>query len=173
MRKTFVWITLGCCLMAVALVAWAQGTRKPGLWEMTATMTWQKTPLPPGVTMPAGMASPFAATTHTSQMCITQAMIDKYGAPVPPGQGDCKVTNIVMKPTGMTADMVCTGKMNATATIVTTWSDANSSKSNVHFTGSMQMGPNATPIEFTIESLSVYKGADCGSVKPLPMPSDK
>ena len=172
MRKTFVWMTLGCGLLAVALVAWAQGTRKPGLWEMTATMTWQKTPLPPGVTMPAGMASPFAATTHTSQMCLTQAQIDKYGGLVPPAQGDCKVTNIVMKPNGMTADMVCTGRMNETVTIDSSWTDTNPSKFKEHFTGSTQMGPNSIPIEFTIEGTSTYKGADCGSVKPIVIPSN-
>jgi hypothetical protein len=34
----------------------------------------------------------------------------------------------------------------------------------------MQMGPNAVPVEYTITATSTYKGADCGSVKPLPMP---
>jgi hypothetical protein len=30
------------------------------------------------------------------------------------------------------------------------------------------MGPNPMTIEYTIESSSVYKGPDCGSVKPMP-----
>jgi hypothetical protein len=34
----------------------------------------------------------------------------------------------------------------------------------------MQMGPNAMPVEYTMVATSVYKGADCGSVKPVPMP---
>jgi hypothetical protein len=46
-------------------------------------------------------------------------------------------------------------------------------KGKVHFTGTMQMGPNSRPIEWTSESTSVYKGPDCGSVQPLPMPADK
>jgi hypothetical protein len=37
----------------------------------------------------------------------------------------------------------------------------------------MQMGQNSRPIEWTSESTSVYKGPDCGSVKPLPMPAGK
>jgi hypothetical protein len=37
----------------------------------------------------------------------------------------------------------------------------------------MQMGPNSTPVEYTIESVSTYKGADCGSVKPMPMAGNK
>jgi hypothetical protein len=48
-----------------------------------------------------------------------------------------------------------------------TWTDASTSHSNVHFSGSMQMGPRSTPIEWTMESTSVFKGADCGSVKPI------
>jgi len=27
-------------------------------------------------------------------------------------------------------------------------------------------------MEYTIETSSIYKGPDCGSVKPLPMPSN-
>jgi len=34
------------------------------------------------------------------------------------------------------------------------------------------MGPNTMTMEYTIESSSIYKGPDCGSVKPLPMPSN-
>jgi hypothetical protein len=35
------------------------------------------------------------------------------------------------------------------------------------------MGANSSPVEYTVESTSTYKGADCGSVKPLPMPASK
>ena len=58
MRKTRVWITIGCCLFTVAQFAWAQGARKPGLWEMTTTMNMagqqmpQMPQLPPGVQLP-------------------------------------------------------------------------------------------------------------------------
>jgi len=44
MRKTRVWITLSCCLFVLAIFAWAQANRKPGLWEMTTNMTWQQSP---------------------------------------------------------------------------------------------------------------------------------
>ena len=33
------------------------------------------------------------------------------------------------------------------------------------------MGPRSTPIEWTIESTSAYKGPDCGNVKPIQMPA--
>ena len=56
MRKTRVWITMCFCLFAAAFFASAQSTRKPGLWEMTTTMTWQQSPMPPGAQAPPGAA---------------------------------------------------------------------------------------------------------------------
>jgi hypothetical protein len=75
-----------------------------------------------------------------------------------------------MKPGGMTADWICTGMMTGKGSVESSWSDSDHATSKVHFTGSMQMGPNATPVEYTIAANSVYKGADCGSVKPPSMP---
>jgi hypothetical protein len=172
MRKTRVWITMACCLFSFAFFAWGQVQRKPGLWEMTTTMTFQQSPMPPGAQAPAG--SPFAGGPHTKQVCLTQAMIDKYGAPMPQAdRGGCQITNVALKATSMTANMVCTGRTNGTGTVESDWSEPDHAKGKVHFTGSMQMGPNTRPIEWTSESVSVYKGPDCGSVPPLPMPAGK
>jgi hypothetical protein len=62
--------------------------------------------------------------------------------------------------------------MPGKATVVSSWSAGNSAKGKVHFLGSMQMGSNSMPIEWTVDFTSAYKGADCGSVKPLPLPSN-
>jgi hypothetical protein len=174
MRNFRVWITLGCCLFALALAATAsaQSLRKPGLWEMTGTMTWQKSPLPPGVTFPANVKSPYSPTTITTQICLTQAMIDKFGGPVPQSQGDCKISNVSLHLTGMTAFMVCSGKVNGRAEMESSWSDGATTKGKAHFTGSMQRGQTTVPIEWTVNSTSVYKSPNCGSVKPFPMPSN-
>ncbi len=172
MPKTRVWIALGCCLLAVAASASAQVNRKPGLWEMTTNMTWQQSPMPPGMQAPAG--SPFGGGPHTTQVCLTQAMIDKYGAPVPASsRSGCQIANVSLHPTGMTATMVCTGNFSGNGTVESNWTVPDHAKGKVHFTGTIQMGPNSKPIEWTSESESVYKGPDCGSVKPLPMPPDK
>jgi hypothetical protein len=173
MRKTRVWITMGCCLLTMALFAGAQANGKPGLWEMTSTMTWQKSPMPAGMNMPPGMSSPFGASTHTMQVCLTQAMIDKYGSPMPQSRNNqCQVSNVQMKANSMTGDWICTGQMAGKGTVESSWTDSDHSTTKVHFAGNMQMGPNATPVEYTIESTSVYKGPDCGSVKPAQMPSN-
>ena len=49
MRKTQVCLTLACCFFTVASCAWAQGPRKPGLFEVTSTMTFQQSPMPQGM----------------------------------------------------------------------------------------------------------------------------
>jgi hypothetical protein len=170
MRKTRVWITMGCCLLAVAIAASAQAIRKPGLWEMTSNMTWQKSPLPPGVTMPPGMKSAFSGSTTTTQVCLTQALIDKYGSPVSQSK-DCKIINISMHATSMTADMVCSGRMNGKGELESSWAWGNVAKGKMHFAGTMQTGQKSMPVEWTVSSTSTYKGPECGSVKPLPLPN--
>jgi len=106
------------------------------------------------------------------QVCLTQAMIDKYGAPVSQNR-DCQITNVAMRPTGMTAEMVCTGRMSGHGEMESSWAEGNVAKGKVHFAGTMVSGQNSMPVEWTVVSTSVYKGPDCGSVKPMPMPPDK
>ncbi|MGB8259695.1 MAG: DUF3617 family protein [Terracidiphilus sp.] len=178
MRKTGLWMTVGC-LAAMAALVWAQAVRKAGLWEVTSQMTWQQSPLPPGMQMPAGMPNPFNQPPRTNQVCLTQAMIDRYGAPVPQaqnprGQNDCKMSNVVLTANSMTAEMTCTGSMNGHGTMQSTW-QGDTAKGKLHFTGTMQGGGpggggGPRPVEWTVESTSTYKGPDCGSVRPAPMP---
>jgi hypothetical protein len=146
----------------MAFVVWAQ-SRKPGLWELTSTQTWQQSPFPSGNNVTLGNGP------RTTKACLTQKQIDKYGAIVPPMRG-CEIVNIVKKAHGMTADMVCTGAMNGKATLESTAIDDEHAKGKMHFIGSMKVGPNSKPVEWTTESSSVFKSADCGDVKPFPDP---
>ena len=173
MRKTRVWITAAGCLCAMVIAAWGQPSRKPGLWETTVNMTWQKSPFPPNMPMPPQAAAAFGGGPHTSNVCLSQAWVDKFGGAIPQNRGDCQMTNVQLTATGMTATMVCTGRMAGSGTVEADWSIPDTGKGKVHFTGTMQMGPNATPIEWTTEFSSVYKGPDCGNVKPVPVPADK
>jgi hypothetical protein len=157
MKRFHGWIGLFCCLLALTVFALAQ-TRKAGLWELTTTTTWQQSP--------AGNAAPSAA--HTSQFCVTQQYFDKYSAILPPIPG-CRVTSLVKKTNGMSGEMMCTGTMNGKITMESSSSDGEHATGKVHFAGSMQVGPNSKPVEWTSTSSGIYKGADCGSVKPLPM----
>jgi hypothetical protein len=144
-----------------AVLAWAQSP-KGGLYEVTSHMTWQQSPFPAGMQAPAGAGGP-----HSTQVCVTQAQIEKYNGPKPDARGGCHVRNIQKHENGMTAEIVCDSQMKGKGTVVTTWTDSGHSKSKVHFSGSMQTGPNSKKIEWTVESLSTYKGPGCGAVKPL------
>jgi hypothetical protein len=171
MRTTRFWMMLSVFCLVATLFAGAQ-ERKPGLWEMTSTMTWQQSPFPAGMTPPPG--SPFAGGPSTKQICLTQAIIDKYGAPPPQSRaGDCTVTNVQKSDHGMTATMVCTGRMTGNGSVESSWSDPEHAKGKVHFTGTVQGRNGTMPVEWTTESTAVFKSADCGSVQPIPIPANK
>lgn len=172
MSKTRVLLLAGLFAFAFAIYAWAQGM-KPGLWETTSTMTWQKSPFQ-AMNLPAGAAanSPFGGGTHTVQVCVTQDQIDKFGTVPPQTNRGCQTSNIKISPGGMTADLTCSGPMGGSGTVKATWADSSHTTSQVHFTGTMQMGPNPLPVEWTVDSTSIYKGSDCGNVKPVTMPAN-
>jgi hypothetical protein len=170
MVKGRIAIAMVCCMPVLATVAHSQSKQKPGLWEVTTQMSMTGMPQMPQ--MPAGvqMQSPFAP--HTSQICVSQAMIDKYGGPYQnPQRGDCQVTNVSVKADGMTANIACTGQMSAKGDVTMKWTDGNTTDTTMHLTGTMQMGPNTRPVDMTIHSTGTYKGSDCGSVKPIQMPA--
>lgn len=166
---------LTCTLAALstlALPVCAQQQRQPGLYEGTSKMTWQQSPFPPN--MPAPPNSPFGGGTHTAQVCVTQAQIDKYGGPQPQTRGDCQMTNMNKTATGMTGTLVCTGQMSGNGDFEAHWNLADGTgTSKIHFTGTMTMGPRSAPVEWTIDNTSVYKGPDCGNVKPMQTPGGR
>ena len=160
MRKTHVWIMLGCCLFALANLASAQ-SRKPGLWAITTTMNYQAQAATPG--------RPTTLGPYTTPACLTQALIDKYGAPLPQ-IAQCKITSLNKQTNNVKAQLSCTGRMTGTATMESTWT-ATTATGSVHFVGTPPSGSSAKPVEWTSTSTSVFKSADCGSVKPFPMPN--
>ena len=156
MSKTRVWSMVGCCVIALAAIAWSQSGRKAGLWEVTSQMSMSGIPNMPQM------------GSHTQQVCVTQAMIDKYGGPYSdPQNAQCQVTDVTLTPTGMSAKLTCTGRTPMTGTVEATFVDANTTKSTMELT--MTVGGGQT-MNMTMQSTSTYKGADCGSVKPLAMP---
>jgi len=154
MTRNRIWMIVGCCLMALATSA--HGQRKAGLWEVTSQMSM------------SGMPNMPAMGSHTQQVCVTQAMIDKYGGPYSnPQNAQCQVTNVSLSPTGMSADLSCSGRMSMTGTVKTTFVDANTTKTTMLM--NMTMG-NGQQMTMTMQATSAYKGPDCGSVQPLAMP---
>lgn len=172
MRKALLWVAFLCWLGAAYKHARSEAkqaeTRKAGLWTITTTMTWQKSPFVPG-----SMGGPAKTGTHSNDVCLTQEMIDQWGALLPQSRGQCRVANKVMVLGGMTADWVCMGKMSGQGALESNWSDLEHAKGKVHFVGTLLVGNEKKPIEWTTESTSVFKSADCGSIQPPPLPERK
>lgn len=158
LTRWMVVVAVSIFTLAFALTARAQ-TRKPGLWKVTSTMTWQKSPFPSG-------ASPMS-TPHTNEICVTQQQIDKYGTVPPQVRGECQITNVLKSSNGMTADIECSGHMQGKGHVQASWTEENHSTSTVHFEGVMQMGPEPKPFEWTVQSTAIFESSDCGSVKPF------
>jgi hypothetical protein len=141
------------CFIAPTLVATAQD-RKPGLYEVTLVTTTVS-------------PTPEVHPPRTWQACLTQEMIDKYGAIVPENLSNvCQLVNVVKKPGGMTADIVCSAAIKGKGTLEVVWSDSEHSKGNLHFSGTIHPGDNDIKIEWNAVTSSVYKGPDCGALKP-------
>lgn len=151
-------LVVSVCILLCGIAAQAQ-SRKPGLYEVTATMNWQHSPFPGGMGPGAG--------PHTTQICVTQEQIDKYGDAPPQTHGNCQLNDVQKSLTGMKATLVCSKPMEGKGTVESTYADGMHAHTTIHFSGVMQMGTNSQPFEWTLESNSAYKGPDCGSVKPL------
>jgi hypothetical protein len=99
-------------------------------------------------------------------------MIDRAGGPNPtPPRADCKITDVSMSPNGSKAKISCTGQFTGTGTVETTYNADGSTKTIEHIVATM--GSSSRPMDVTIQATSVYKGPDCGTVKPFAMPAAK
>ena len=83
------------------------------------------------------------------------------GALLPQSRGQCKIENKVIKPGSVTADYVCTGKMKGKGILEATFADLEHSTGSLHFEGTLDVGQQAKPIEWTTVSNAVFKGAQC------------
>jgi hypothetical protein len=162
-HKISVGITFACLLIGIGAVKGNAQTRKAGLWELTVTQTFQRSPFPD--------AKSTTSAPHTTEVCLTQPQIQKYGAIVPHIPG-CQITKVVLKPGGMTGEMECNGHMNGKATLESSSSDGIHASGKIHFVGSFGTGADAKPMEWTSHSSSVFKSADCGNVHPAPIPDN-
>jgi hypothetical protein len=165
MSQTRLCITIGACLGLASLASAGTTTRKPGLWEITTTTTWQVSPVADAMNqgkIPGG--------THTSEVCLTQEMIDDYGALLPHGNRECKIENRVTTENKTTGDYICNGMMDGKGQLESTWTDAEHVTGKVHFNGTFMVGGQRHVVEWTTESQAHFKSASCGAVKPHPLP---
>jgi hypothetical protein len=162
MRKAGLGIPLAWFLFSTAVIVFAQGKDAPhhngkaGLWEVTTTIAWQKAPVRTG-----GPGAPPAAGSHTTQVCLTQEMVDA-GALLPQSRGECHIQNKVAKPGSVTGNYLCTGKMKGMGNLESTVPDLEHVNGSIHFIGTLDVNGHPQPIEWTTTSTAVFKGEQCG-----------
>jgi hypothetical protein len=168
MRKGGLGIAVTWFVFSAAVTAVAQEkeapkhTGKAGLWEVTTTMTWQKAPA-----VRTGVhGGPPAAGSHTTSVCLTQAMVDA-GALLPQSRGECYIQNKVVKPGSLTANYVCTGKMKGMGSLESNIPDLEHVNGSIHFVGTLLVDQHSEPIEWTATSNALFKSAQCAN-NPAP-----
>ena len=164
MRRTRLEIASAVVSLWPRLASAGTTTCKPRLWEITTTMTWQKAPRIPG-----DQGDKSRGGTHTAQVCLTQEMIDEYGALLPHDNRQCKIENRVTTESKTTGDYVCSGGMEGKGQLESTWIDPEHVKGEARFEGTLLVGSERQTIEWTTDSLSEFKSASCGAVKPHPL----
>ena len=152
-------MALSMAALTVVTAAHAQSApRKPGLWEITTTMTQPA---------PTRAGAPANGMSTVSQVCATKEEFDKYGTFKPRMDASCQLADIVKHGNDMTANLVCSGRMKGQGTLESISTDSEHTHSKAHFTGVVQMGADSHPLEWTSESTAVFKSADCGAVKSV------
>lgn len=169
MLKSRVWMTWGCCLLAASGFASAQ-SRKAGLWEVTSKTTIQQ----PGSGTAAATGTASADQTADQPggipVCYSQAMVDTYGIVLPPSLRDCDIFNVVQTASRFTADMTCKGLYNGKGTIESTLTDPDHVVGKVQFASKPKDGAKQVSLHWVEDVSATFKGSDCGTVKPRPIP---
>lgn len=171
-------------LLAAGAAAGAQ-TLKPGLWQIThdtqgsgemaqamTEMRKQMAAMPPeqrkmmqDMMAKQGMQIPSAAPGGgmVVKICMTREMVDRNA--IPSQQGDCRTTQQSRSGSTMKVAFACTNPPSRGEGEVTIASpEAYSSKMSVTTT------VEGKPQKMDMHTSGKWLGADCGAVKPMPMP---
>jgi hypothetical protein len=156
------WWLVGAALLIVPSVSRAQVEGlpiKPGLWENSVN-----SPMGPG-----------GARTITRQVCYSDKMtVDQYVSQVAqqtPGF-QCSMSNQKVTAHSVSADQACSGQgMTVKSHLEVSLPDPEHMIANTHIdmSGSMQGHPMNMSRDITVTGKFI--GPDCGSVKPLALPT--
>lgn len=144
------------------------GHGKAGLWTVSTTMNMANMPQMPPEAMAMmkqrGMSMPGMGAPIVTQICMTQADVDFDVPPRNSNREENCETHVISKTvSSMSADMVCSGRMQGTGHMQVSYASPEHYQGSYSFKGSMEGQPNAIS--------STFKGdwvkADCGNVKPF------
>jgi hypothetical protein len=165
-----VWSSLGYCALIGVVAAWAQPTRKSGLWMIASNTRILQPGETPGNFVARGNGGDGQAPLSGSPACLTPELIHKYGVILPPSLKDCELSNVLETAASFKADMTCRGGFNGFGSVESTWTDQDHVIGKVRFVSKTRETDNARSLTWTQESTAVFKSADCGEVKPRKIP---
>jgi hypothetical protein len=167
MQKGLTHILIVTCMLSLVSASRAQ-THKPGLWEVTTKTTIQQPGDPEGHFNSSSLGNQ-GGSPATLPACYTNDLINKYGIALPPSLRDCDLSNVTASADSFRADLTCKGSYNGKGSLESTWTDEDHAVGKVHFT-SKTRDDQPRMVRWTQDVSAVYKGADCGTVRPRTIP---
>jgi len=173
MRKTMISMLVSA-LACSPLGAHAAGMMKQGLWEMTVKSDAMKsrpalTPQQQEMMRQRGISVPqMQDGAMQNKFCVSKEMAERDSPPaMRQNQTGCETKNFTRSAGGYSADLVCNGpNMQGSGTIKGTFSGNESFASTYDFKGTA----HGHPINTHQETSGKWLSADCGSIKPPPVP---
>lgn len=164
-------VGIAVSLLLLAPGAAFAGHGKAGLWNVTSSMTMANMPQMPPQAMAMmkqrGMKMPGMGEPMTTQICMTQADVDSGIPPRMNGQGEsCQSHVTANAASSVSADMVCSGRMQGTGHLQVSYSSAEHYQGSYSFKGTAQ----GHPADMTDSFKGDWVKADCGAVKPIARP---
>jgi hypothetical protein len=165
--KRILFLGAGAAALIIAAVPAIASHGKAGLWSVTVTMNMPGMPdmskLPPeaqAAMRARGMS--MNGRTMTVQHCMTQEEVNAIKPPPMRNGQDCKMSNVKTVGQSFSADLVCTGEMNATGHFEITYDTPEHYTGKQSFTGTQ----DGHPINATTTMEGRWVSADCKGATP-------
>ncbi len=145
------------------------GHMQPGLWRISSTMDLGQampkfTPEQMAQMKAMGVQLPVAGQPMVSEFCVSP---EQAAAETPPnlarGESGCTTQNIKNSGNMVSADIVCTGRIQGQGHMETSYSGMTHYEGKYRFQGTTDGRPQSTNMTF----IGNFVSANCGSVKPL------
>lgn len=185
-------------LWLLGLVPLASAQNKAGLYEVTIRVWTSGTGVPRELTQEmkeraAKLNLPVPGLPYTKLVCVTAEMAGRMnGSPAQQNStfavrllgrsSQCSQSDVVRSANGMTARVACKVAMpgqgsapgsvtETSGTLTTIDGDGGTEETKIVMNGTISTGSRADPVEMEAELRRVYKGPDCGQVKPPQSPT--
>ena len=158
---------ISAAIVLAPAAAWA-AHGKPGLWTISTTMQMANMPkIPPeamAMMKSRGMSMPGMGEPITSQICMTQEMVNADKPPAMNQHEESCTTKILNQTSSsVSAETTCHGRMDGVGRSQMSWRGNEHYEGTYSFKGTAEGHPQEMNSHFTGD----FVKADCGAVKPF------